>query len=53
MLHELTARDVIQTNVEVLELLRVEVINLLSDVQNILDTVQDQEWHNSTHSAVL
>ena len=41
MLHELTARDIVQTNVEVLELLRVEIINLLGDVQNILDAVQE------------
>ncbi len=36
MFHELTSRDIVQTNVEVLELLRVEVIYLLGDVEYVL-----------------
>ncbi len=36
MFHELTSRDIVQTNVEVLELLRVEVVYLLGDVEYVL-----------------
>ncbi len=39
VLYQHTARDIVKTNVEILELLGVEIVNLLCDIEYVLDSV--------------